>query len=75
MGYIKCVLHLHCKYSLPHLLKFVLGAVVGVLVDVVGAWSWVSWRYIEAYDEGLVAYLQYRDPEDDEPLFHRRGAL
>lgn len=59
--YIKHLLHLHCEYSLRHMLQILPGALSGVPARFIRAWSRVTWLYIEAYDEGLVDYLEYRD--------------
>ncbi|CAB1108389.1 unnamed protein product [Ectocarpus sp. CCAP 1310/34] len=60
-GYIKHLLRLHCEYSLRHMLQVLPGALSGVPARFIRAWSRVTWLYIEAYDEGLEDYLEYRD--------------
>ncbi len=60
-GYIKHLLRLHCEYSLRHMLQILPGALSSVPARFIRAWSRVAWLYIEAYDEGLVDYLKYRD--------------
>ncbi|CAN0252689.1 unnamed protein product [Scytosiphon promiscuus] len=60
-GYLKYLLRLHCEYSLPHMLKILPGAMSGVPVGHIRAWSRVTWLYINAYKHGLVEYLKDRD--------------
>ncbi|CAB1098143.1 unnamed protein product [Ectocarpus sp. CCAP 1310/34] len=60
-GYVKHLLRLHCEYSLKHMLKILPGALSGVPLRFMRGWSRVTWLYLEAYDEGLVDYLEVRD--------------
>lgn len=60
-GYIKHLLRLHCEYSLPHMLKILPGSLRGVPLRFIRAWCRISWLYLEAYDKGLVDYLEIRD--------------
>lgn len=60
-GYIKYLLRVYCEYSLPHMLKLIPGALSGVPLGFIRAWSRVTWLYLEAYDDGLVDYLECRD--------------
>ncbi|CAB1106199.1 unnamed protein product [Ectocarpus sp. CCAP 1310/34] len=60
-GYVKHLLRLSCEYSLPHMLEILPGALSGVPLGFVRGWSRVTWLYLEAYDEGLVDYLEVRD--------------
>lgn len=43
------------------MLEILPGALSGVPLGFIRAWSRVTWLYLEAYDEGLVDYLQVRD--------------
>ncbi|CAB1105158.1 unnamed protein product [Ectocarpus sp. CCAP 1310/34] len=60
-GYVKHLLRLSCEYSLPHMLEILPGALSDVPLGFVRGWSRVTWLYLEAYDEGLVDYLEVRD--------------
>ena len=60
-GYVKYLLRLHCEYSLRKMLEILPGALSGVPLDFIRGWSRVTWLYLEAYDEGLVDYLECRD--------------
>ncbi|CAN0111035.1 unnamed protein product, partial [Ectocarpus sp. 6 AP-2014] len=60
-GYVKHVLRLHCEYSLTHMLKILPGALSGVPLEHIRAWSRLVWLYVEAYDDGVVDYLKDRE--------------
>ncbi|CAN0449151.1 unnamed protein product, partial [Ectocarpus fasciculatus] len=60
-GYVKHVLRLHCEYSLTHMLKILPGALSGVPLEHIRAWSRLVWLYVEAYDDGVVDYLNDRE--------------
>ncbi|CAB1109181.1 unnamed protein product [Ectocarpus sp. CCAP 1310/34] len=46
------------------MLQVLPGALSGVPARFIRAWSRVTWLYIEAYDEGLGDYLEYRDRKE-----------
>ncbi|CAB1098726.1 unnamed protein product [Ectocarpus sp. CCAP 1310/34] len=63
-GSIKHVLRLHCEISLTHMLEILRGAMSGVPLDHIRAWSRVVWLYVEAYDDGLEGYLKDREAKE-----------
>ncbi|CAN0462764.1 unnamed protein product, partial [Hapterophycus canaliculatus] len=60
-GYVEYLLRLHCEYSLRLMLEILPDALSGVPLGFIRGWSRVTWLYLEAYDDGLVDYLQCRD--------------